>query len=44
MTSDRPYADRRDAAALNELDLAATQNNPQVLAALRQAVRQPARA
>ena len=45
MTSDRPYADRRDtAAALDELDRAAdTQFDPLVVAALRQAVLQPNR-
>jgi diguanylate cyclase (GGDEF)-like protein len=46
MTSDRPYADRLDtAAALDELDRAAgTQFDPQVVTALRQAIRQPANA
>jgi diguanylate cyclase (GGDEF)-like protein len=45
MTSERPYAERLDtAAALAELDHAAgTQFDPLVVAALRQAVRQPAR-
>jgi diguanylate cyclase (GGDEF)-like protein len=44
MTSDRPYADRLDtAAALDELDRAAgTQFDPQIVAALRQALLQPA--
>ena len=43
MTSDRPYADRRDtAAALDELDRAAgTSFDPQVVAALRHAMLQP---
>jgi HD-GYP domain-containing protein (c-di-GMP phosphodiesterase class II) len=46
MTSDRPYADQRDTdAALDELDRAAgTQFDPKIVAALRQAVRQPANA
>jgi len=44
MTSDRPYADRLDTAgALDELDRAAgTQFDPYVVAALRQALLQPA--
>ena len=44
MTSDRPHADRRDTtAALEELNRAAgTQFDPQVVAALRQAMLQPA--
>ena len=43
MTSDRPYADRRDtAAALDELDRAAgTQFDPQIVAALRHTLLQP---
>jgi diguanylate cyclase (GGDEF)-like protein len=43
MTSDRPYADRRDTtSALEELNRAAgTQFDPQVVATLRQTVRQP---
>ena len=43
MTSDRPYADRRDtAAALDELNRSAgTQFDPLVVAALRQAMLQP---
>jgi two-component system cell cycle response regulator len=46
MTSDRPYADRLDtAAALDELDQAAgTRFDPTVVAALRQAMLQPAAA
>jgi HD-GYP domain-containing protein (c-di-GMP phosphodiesterase class II) len=44
MTSDRPHADRLDtAAALDELDRAAgTHFDPQVVAALRQTLLQPA--
>ena len=44
MTSDRPYADERDtAAALEELNRAAgTQFDPQVVAALQNALLQPA--
>jgi HD-GYP domain-containing protein (c-di-GMP phosphodiesterase class II) len=43
MTSDRPYADRRDTTtALDELDRAAgTQFDPQVVTALRQAMLRP---
>jgi two-component system cell cycle response regulator len=46
MTSDRPYADRMDtAAALDELHRAAgTQFDPQIVAALEQALLQPATA
>jgi len=46
MTSDRPYADRLDtAAALDELDRSAgTQFDPQIVAALRQTLLQPAAA
>ena len=44
VTSDRPYADRRETTtALDELTRAAgTQFDPQVVAALRQAMLQPA--
>jgi HD-GYP domain-containing protein (c-di-GMP phosphodiesterase class II) len=44
MTSDRPYAERHDTAtALDELNRAAgSQFDPQVVAALEQAIRQPA--
>jgi diguanylate cyclase (GGDEF)-like protein len=44
MTSDRPYADRLDTAtAMGVLDrMAGTQFDPQIVAALRQAVHQPA--
>jgi HD-GYP domain-containing protein (c-di-GMP phosphodiesterase class II) len=46
MTADRPYADRIDTAtALDELNrMAGTQFDPRVVAALRQAVHQPATA